>query len=748
MDREQIKKLSKKFNIKQTKKTSIVASHQEFNFGNSKVNEVNLQVFNEITKQLQSKNYNTKLEIFNFDVQLDVFLSLFPNNIKLQLANELLKTFQVKTTIETRKLGANQLLTTIIDNKIKLFEALYIMHVDKNFKNYILPDTILLRLSKILIDICSKIGFVKANSIPSDFGISQHIDFMYIIINKMLVEVGGSLSTPVVTKVEAPVQKVEAPKPIPVSTPAPIQKPETVTIEQVLDYGQKVTPKDTQKQIKFDCEINTQNLTKLISKLIETPEDLRKPVRISKNIVIHWNPDFPELAGFAKDKYYIEFNTVKLEEKFAGLQYGFSEVKQLFPVASSINHLIAEATPGTVLNHSKVIGYKFKDIQITYERFKEDLLKANSNGYTLNNVFSNSDFSIMFECTNCKSQSELKVPSVISKTRSHVHLCSGCNKNIPAYNKIDLVEILLIFRKFKISLDNIVVKNFSNFKFTNANSEALTMAKCSCGKPINEEDFKIFLNSGTHRVNCSKDCSVVPNELFSVIYNVREFSDWQFPNFREAAERISKSTIDKIENSPGLSKPQLKIINPLEDEVEKVNTPAPKAIEQIKEKEMDKVMTEKPVVQVEASMPNIPSMPSIPFGEGNRSIVIEAISDVQLREDFLKKFRVPFFNFKIFAYIPELKLYSGMLNGTASTPPVICNWTVDGIIDKPELQNKFNFIRKNVLVITNNNLNTVLNALVNNDMKIKIPNGEIEMDKLSEIKIKLAELIIAAITKN
>ena len=731
MDRSQINKLSKKFNVKHSKKQQKlpeVTSHQEFNFGNSKVDEVNLIVFNDITKQLQSKNYNTKLEVFNFDIQLDVFLSLFPNNIKLQLANEILKSFQVKTTMETKRLGANQLLTTIIDNKIKLFEALYIMHVDKNVKPYILPDTILLRLSKILIEICTKLGFVKANSLPSDFGISQHINFMYIIINKILIEIGGAAQIPKQdTAVEVkPKESVEQ-----------IQEPKTVNVEQVLDYGHKVTPKDTQKQGKIDYNINTPNLTKLIGEMINLPEEKRIPVRLSDNIIIHWSPDIPELAGFAKDKYYIEFNTIQPDEQFAGIQYAFSEVKQLFPTIGLFNNIVSSIKPGTIINHAKIIGYKYRNTEITYERFKEDMSVANSSHYANGHTFVTSDFTIKFECTHCKHKHELKVPSFISKTRTHINLCNACHKSIPESNNKILTDILLIFRKLNISLDTVVVKNFSNFKFFTSASKSLSHAVCSCGNIIKGENFSFFLNSNTHRVNCSKDCSIVPNDLFGILYNVREFKDWQFPQFREAAERISKSTIDKIENSPGLIKPQLQMLNPLTDEVEKVNTPAPKAIEQIKEKEMDKVMTEKPEVQVKEKV----------SGATLNAIIVEAINDEQVRNEFVKKFRIPDFRFKIFAYIPELKIYSGMLAGTPSLPPVVCNWTIDGVIDKPELQ-KFNFVKKDVIIISNNNMNTVLNALVHNDMKIKIPNGEIEMDKLSEIKIKLAEMIIAAITKN
>ena len=161
MDRNQIKKLGKKFNVKPSKKVKPDLEDSGFNFNNSHVDVVNLTVVNTLLNQLKQKTFVTKYDIYNFDIQMDEFLSIFPEKFRLGLAGEILKIFQVKSTREIKYLKQSEVMSTIIDNKIKFFEALYIMQVNAQFKNYLLPQTILFRFSKALCEIAGKVGFIR-----------------------------------------------------------------------------------------------------------------------------------------------------------------------------------------------------------------------------------------------------------------------------------------------------------------------------------------------------------------------------------------------------------------------------------------------------------------------------------------------------------------------------------------------------------------------------------------------------------
>ena len=67
MDRNQIKKLGKKFNVKPSKKVKPDLGDSGFNFNNSQVDVVNLTVVNTLLNQLKQKTFVTKYDIYNFD---------------------------------------------------------------------------------------------------------------------------------------------------------------------------------------------------------------------------------------------------------------------------------------------------------------------------------------------------------------------------------------------------------------------------------------------------------------------------------------------------------------------------------------------------------------------------------------------------------------------------------------------------------------------------------------------------------
>ena len=123
------------------------------------------------------------------------------------------------------------------------------------------------------------------------------------------------------------------------------------------------------------------------------------------------------------------------------------------------------------------------------------------------------------------------------------------------------------------------------------------------------------------------------------------------------------------------------------------------------------------------------------------------ISDPTLREEFFKKFEFPTFSCKIFAYIPELKLYSGMLNAVNSQVAKVCNWDSLGKLQDTNISDvqKYSFVRKDLLIIKNNDLNSVIKGMMEFGGNPMIPNGELDREDLFELKMGFAQLVIAKI---
>ena len=780
MDRNQIKKLGKKFNVKPSKKVKPDLEDSGFNFNNSNVDVVNLTVVNTLLNQLKQKTFVTKYDIYNFDIQMDEFLSIFPEKFRLGLAGEILKIFQVKSTREIKYLKQSEVLSTIIDNKIKFFEALYIMQVNAQFKNYLLPQTILFRFSKALCEIAGKVGFIREEAIPSEYNNTQYINFMYVIMNKIIVAVGetsGGVQKVVQIEESKPLNQIVVPKPI-VPKPAEtihqgspmVAKP--MVAKPIVD--KPTVDKAPVKQpfmikLKPDYTINQTRLNNLLTEFIAIENEPRSvaQLNITNGIRIMWNQTIPELLDFNKDKYSIKLDVPNPNKVYAGLNFAFSDIRNLFNGNGNFAKVCSEFAPGTTINDTKIIGYKYKDTEITYERYNTEILDC---------ATFRSDYSIITECKICGEHNTYKLQSFINRIQANSIGCRNCVRTLNHKGIENIGEILNAMDKVNIPMNKINIKNFTNFKIKNS---IVLECQCQCGKLVKGDDLLKLLTRDTNRVNCSEGCSPFSDDTYRLIFAVNSYDIWQGAEYRSLAKKLVDNSLynmriamEKYGTKEVKDVPSVKqVAEGLVKESERLEKGNPMAQDENTVREVRPVRpcvvnndqgpihidhraiinglgagSDITIVGEEEKMEKVENMEKVEDEAQFKQIKIDSISDGLLREEFFKKFIVPKFGFKIFAYIPELKLYSGMLMGDGNFNPLVCSWSEDGKLEDKNLNNieNYSFKKRNVIIITDNNLNTVLEAMLKHQSnKIMIPNGGLEEADVLEIKTKFAELVIA-----
>lgn len=774
MDRAQIAKLGKKFNVKEKRRKSwkppLDKNENPFNFNNTRVNndDINISVISNILTQFENANIKTKLDIFNFDVQMDVFISMFPEKVRLPLTSKILGVFQVKSSKTIIGLKPRDLLNTIVDNKIKVFEILYLMQIDKEFKNYNLPDTILFRFAKALSTKCNKIGFIKGDAIPSSFGTIQYINFMYVIINKILLSITSDISagtepTGEIDKTTESVKQTEVVKPVVPELPK----------EEVKQCNNSVGPKNLGPsnsiniansigKLKFDYGINQTNLISKLKPFISSDSPLKftnSPLKINDKINIYWDKDIPELLGKSRNKYFIQLDVPDTTIPFIGSIFGMTELKPIFANNTNFNSICSEIKPGSIINDVKVIGYKFKDTEITYERFKEEVVKCQL--FRMN-------FSVICECLVCGEKMVYKFQSFINRIQENAIGCMKCTRTLTAQNLLIIAEILTAFDTLGISMQDIMIKNFSDFKLEdstkNGLSKVLASATCSCGRVVRGADLALLFERDTYKVNCNKhSCSPFPNNTYKLIFTVWNYPIWENEHYKKLGETTVKNSQNnmlaalqnygksKIENvnkdgDKNMENASGSMVRPVE-----MNVPESIVGRSFTNEDIGATINglsidkNEPVVQVPRVVEVIPSMPSMP-----KTMEESMIPDPILREEFFKKFEHPSFSCKIFAYIPELKLYSGMLNAVNSQAAKVCNWDSLGKLQDDNLTDvgKFSFVRKDLLIIKNNDLNSVIKGMLDFGGNPTIPNGELDREDLFELKMGFAQLVVAKLNKN
>lgn len=776
MDRNQIKKLGKKFNVKPSKKVKPDLEDSGFNFNNSHVDVVNLTVVNTLLNQLKQKTFVTKYDIYNFDIQMDEFLSIFPEKYRLGLAGEILKIFQVKSTREIKYLKQSEVLSTIIDNKIKFFEALYIMQVNAQFKNYLLPQTILFRFSKALCEIAGKVGFIREEAIPSEYNNTQYINFMYVIMNKIIVAVGetsGGVQKVVQIEESKPLNQIVVPKPA-----ETVHQGSPMVAKHIVDkpiVDKPTVDKAPVKQpfmikLKPDYTINQTRLNNLLTEFITIENEPRSvaQLNITNDIRIMWNQTIPELLDFNKDKYSIKLDVPNPNKVYAGLNFAFSDIRNLFNGNGNFAKVCSEFAPGTTINDTKIIGYKYKDTEITYERYSTEILDC---------ATFRSDYSIITECKICGEHNTYKLQSFINRIQANSIGCRNCVRTLNHKGIENIGEILNAMDKVNIPMNKINIKNFTNFKIKNS---ILLECQCQCGKLVKGDDLLKLLTRDTNRVNCSEGCSPFSDDTYRLIFAVNSYDIWQGAEYRSLAKKLVDNSLynmriamEKYGTKEVKDVPSVKqVAEGLVKESERLEKGNPMAQDENTVKEVRPVRpgvvnndqgpihidpieaiingleasSDITIVGREEKMEKVENMEKVEDEAQFKQLKIDSISDGLLREEFFKKFIVPKFGFKIFAYIPELKLYSGMLMGDGNFNPLVCSWNEDGKLEDKNLNNieNYSFKKRNVIIITDNNLNTVLEAMLKHQSnKIMIPNGGLEEADVLEIKTKFAELVIA-----
>lgn len=775
MDRNQIKKLGKKFNVKPSKKVKPDLEDSGFNFNNSHVDVVNLTVVNTLLNQLKQKTFVTKYDIYNFDIQMDEFLSIFPEKYRLGLAGEILKIFQVKSTREIKYLKQSEVLSTIIDNKIKFFEALYIMQVNAQFKNYLLPQTILFRFSKALCEIAGKVGFIREEAIPSEYNNTQYINFMYVIMNKIIVAVGetsGGVQKVVQIEESKPLNQIVVPKPIVPKPAETVHQGSPMVAKPIVDkhiVDKPTVDKAPVKQpfmikLKPDYTINQTRLNNLLTEFITIENEPRSvaQLNITNGIRIMWNQTIPELLDFNKDKYSIKLDVPNPNKVYAGLNFAFSDIRNLFNGNGNFAKVCSEFAPGTTINDTKIIGYKYKDTEITYERYSTEILDC---------ATFRSDYSIITECKICGEHNTYKLQSFINRIQANSIGCRNCVRTLNHKGIENIGEILNAMDKVNIPMNKINIKNFTNFKIKNS---ILLECQCQCGKLVKGDDLLKLLTRDTNRVNCSEGCSPFSDDTYRLIFAVNSYDIWQGAEYRSLAKKLVDNSLynmriamEKYGTKEVKDVPSVKqVAEGLVKESERLEKGNPMAQDENTVKEVRPVRpgvvihidpieaiingleasSDITIVGREEKMEKVENMEKVEDEAQFKQLKIDSISDGLLREEFFKKFIVPKFGFKIFAYIPELKLYSGMLMGDGNFNPLVCSWSEDGKLEDKNLNNieNYSFKKRNVIIITDNNLNTVLEAMLKHQSnKIMIPNGGLEEADVLEIKTKFAELVIA-----
>ena len=755
MNREQIQKLAKKFTVKTNTRQKIIKPNS---ISISDTNVVNVALVEEVINQAQCKAVTFPRDVYKFDIQLDKFLGIFPENQRLNLASKLLEIFEVKTS---KEVGSNNPSTTIIDNKIKLFEALYLMHVNKEFNWYILPDTILFRFSKVLCNLAERVNFIKKNAIPERFGISEYIKFMYVIIGKLIEDYSDvkkeNLAIDKAEKLMCTSNEVEVDKPNvsgiaptieALSVPVIKEEPEEPEESEVQEVQEVAGTKDNEilKELDeiFENWIDKKVLDKKIESFIEiNPKDKKdNPLILGNMVKVWWDRDLPELQGLQRNKYSIEFLPVTTNYVVNSLEISLREdIGKIFNDSKEIIEKFARIRVGQIIANHEVIGYHYLSKPATYAEYV-------ANSKTDNNFRKRGGLTL--KCLSCGTIRDLSIHVLIQRIRVSSGIgCGTCAISIATRKQNMLYEILRCFESHGIKPKEMMVKNIGEFSLKRHSLIAASnmTAKCmGCRKPVQIVKNKSLLFSQGDRFNCNEKCSPYSDGVYKLFYYTRIFkykwSDSESENI--AVNHVAKFTEHMLANpnpnAPIGYKPMIgmneKVSNE-KDNLSKDYTPisTPTPILQVLKKDEPKV--EKPVENKVTEVAGV-------------IMENDSFTNLVAQEAFFKHFKKPGFGFKIFAFIPELGLYSGMIKGDNRNATMVANWKTDGKLDSLNIEDvkKYSFTKKENILISNNDIINAVNDLWKFGANPLIPNGEIEESKIMELKIKIAELITEAIDQN